>query len=144
MEANPNCTICYHDLDVFDGDSNETLYYYSNKGKPRQSDVRTAINYGTFNGACSTMVRSDKAPENGFNLLLPVASDWCCWVESLAHGASIDYINEVLGRYRRHSGNITNKAAHIGQNVIDHLNTCNFLMVKYPAYFKEAVHCYGL
>ncbi|MDM8349795.1 glycosyltransferase [Pseudomonas sp. sp1636] len=144
MEANPNCTICYHDLDVFDSDSNTILYYFSKRNKPRQGDVRTSIKYGVFNGACSTMVRSDKAPVHGYNLLLPVASDWCYWVESLVNGGSIDYLNEVLGRYRRHSGNVTNKAMHIGQNVIDHLNTCNFIMAKYPAYFKEVMHCYGV
>lgn len=144
MEANPNCTICYHDLDVFDSDSNMTLYFFSQKNKPRQGNVRVSIKYGVFNGACSTIVRRDKAPVHGYNLLLPVASDWCYWVESLVNGGSIDYLNEVLGRYRRHSGNTTNKTNNIGQNVIDHLNTCNFIMARYPQYLKEVMYCYGV
>ena len=51
MEKNPECTICYHDLDVFQSETDETLYLFSEKSKPRQGDVRVAIKYGTFNGA---------------------------------------------------------------------------------------------
>jgi len=144
MESNSDCTICYHDLEVFDSDSNKILHYFSKKNKPRQGDVRTSIKYGVFNGACSTMVRAEKIPVNGYNLLLPVASDWCYWVDSLANGGSINYLNEALGRYRRHSGNVTNKSSSIGQNVVDHLNTCNFIMAKHPQYFKEVMYCYGI
>lgn len=144
MEANPNCTICYHDLDVFDSDSDKTIYIQSRKVKPMQGDVRVLIKHGVFNGACSTMVRAEKTPTNGYNVLLPVASDWCYWVDSLANGGSINYLNEVLGRYRRHSSNVTNKTCGIGQNVIDHLNTCNFIMARYPQYFKEVMYCYGI
>lgn len=144
MEAHPDCTICYHDLDVFDSDSNSRLYLFSKINKPRQGDVRVAIKYGVFNGACSTMVRANKTPDNGYNLLLPVASDWYYWVETLANDGSINYINVVLGRYRRHSGNVTNKSSSIGQNVVDHLNTCNFIIAKHPQYFKEAMYCYGI
>ncbi|MDA3875882.1 MAG: glycosyltransferase family 2 protein, partial [Halothiobacillus sp.] len=75
MEANPDCTICYHDLEVFDSESNKILHYFSKRNKPHQGDVRTSIKYGAFNGACSVMVRAEKTPVRGFNLLLPVASD---------------------------------------------------------------------
>ena len=84
------------------------------------------------------MLRSEKAPSHGFNLLLPVASDWFYWVESLANGGNINFLPEVLGRYRRHSGNVTNKSNSVGQNVVDHFNTCNFIMAKYPQYFKAS------
>lgn len=144
MEANPDCSICYHDLEVFDSDSDKTIYIQSHKIKPMQGDVRILIKHGVFNGACSTMVRAEKTPVDGYNVLLPVASDWCYWVDSLANGGSINYLNEMLGRYRRHSGNVTNKTSSIGQNVIDHLNTCNFIMARYPQYFKEVMYCYGV
>lgn len=144
MEKNPECAVCYHDLDVFDSNTNKTLYFFSKRNKPREGSVRTLIKYGVFNGACSSMVRINKTPKEGFNRFIPVASDWLYWVESLASGGSINYINEVLGRYRRHSDNVTNKSFGIGQNTVDHLNSCNYMLSKYPEYFTEIVYCYGI
>ncbi|HEY9135482.1 MAG TPA: glycosyltransferase [Pseudomonadales bacterium] len=144
MEENPGCTICYHDLDVFDSDTNKTLYLFSKKNKPREGDVRVSIKHGVFNGACSSMVRRNQTPTEGYNRLLPVASDWLYWVESLANGGSINYINEVLGRYRRHSDNVTNKKIGMGKNTVDHFNSCSFMLSKYPEYFAEIIYYYGI
>lgn len=143
LENNPQCTICYHDLDVFDSKTKQSLYLFSKKNKPRQGDIRTLIKFGCFNGGCATMVRKDQTPSSGFNSLIPVASDWCYWIESLASGGEIRYIPEVLARYRRHENNITNRDLIIGQNSIDHLNTCNYILSKYPEFFNEAMSCYS-
>ncbi|MBL4608249.1 MAG: glycosyltransferase [Pseudomonadales bacterium] len=144
MEKNLECAICYHDLDVFDNDTNKTLYLFSEKNKPREGDVRVSIKYSVFNGACSSMVRLNQTPKEGFNQLLPVASDRLYWVEVLASGGNISYIPEVLGRYRRHSGNVTNKKIGVSQNTVDHFNSCSFMLSKYPEYFSEIVYCYGI
>ena len=142
MENNPNCTICYHNLDVFDSDSNSTLYYFNEKNKIN-GNIVSSIRNGTFNGGCSTFLRTDSSPKGGFNSSLPVASDWLFWVETLASGGTIDYIDEVLGRYRRHSNNVTNKQKHITQNELDHLNTCNIILAKYPQYSSDAIFAYS-
>ncbi len=144
MERHPDCTICYHDLDVFESSTNESLYLFSRKSKPREGDIRASIKYGCFNGACATMIRSQDAPKSGFNLMIPVASDWCYWVDALASGGTIRYIPEVLGRYRRHGNNVTNKVLGIGQNAMDHLNTCNYFFSKYPEHFDEIMYCYAV
>lgn len=144
MEENPNCTICYHDLDVFDSSTNKSLYKFSEKNMPREGGIGTLINFGVFNGACSSMVRSDQTPKSGFNKTLPVASDWLFWVECLEKGGTINFINEELGRYRRHSGNVTRIQSKISQGAIDHLNSCNYILSKYPEYFKQAIHIYSL
>jgi len=137
MEKHLECTICYHNLEVFDSDSGKILYYFNEKNK-YEGDVRTAIKYGTFNGACSSMVRANKTPMQGFNTLVPVASDWLYWVESLHNGGTINYINEVLGKYRRHDNNITKKSGI--QNSIDHLNSCNIILMLSPDYLNYSVH----
>lgn len=144
MENNPNCSISYHDLDVFDSMTNKTLHRFSEKSKPRQGKVDVSIKHGTFNGACSTMVRKDKAPKAGYNEMIPVASDWLYWVETLANGGTINYINEVLGRYRRHSANVTNKQSSMGQVGLDHLNSCNYILSNYPEYFEEVMYRYAI
>ncbi|AVQ87627.1 glycosyl transferase 2 family protein [Plesiomonas shigelloides] len=143
MERNPDCTISYHDMDVFDSDSNETIYIQSKRVKPREGGIKLYIKHGVFNGACSSMVRRSKAPESGYNELLPVASDWCYWVDALYNGGEIKYIPEILSRYRRHSKNVTAIKDKIGQNSLDHLNTCNYIITKYPEYMKEALYCYS-
>lgn len=144
MEANHSCTMCYHDLDVFESRTGSTLYFQSTKVAPRIGAVSQYIKYGVVNGACSTMVRRDKTPVHGFHKSIPVASDWLYWVESLLNGGSIQYINEVLGKYRRHENNVTNKASTIGQNYLDHLNSCNYIASNYPQYFHEAIYCYAM
>lgn len=143
MENNPNCTICYHDLDVFDSASGRTNFYFSRHFKPREGRVDQCIKYGTFNGASSTMVRAERAPKEGFDLRLPVASDWLYWVESLANGGTINYIEEVLGRYRRHVSNITQDQNSISQGELDHLVSCQILIARHPRYIVAILSAYS-
>ncbi|ENA5601390.1 glycosyltransferase, partial [Escherichia coli] len=110
MENNPDCTLCYHNLDVFDSATKKNLYYFNHLKKQKiNGTIREIIKFRTFNGACSTVVRKDKTPKEGFNELIPIASDWLYWVDTLANGGNIKYIDEVLGKYRRHDNNITKK-----------------------------------
>jgi glycosyltransferase involved in cell wall biosynthesis len=142
MEERPECSICYHNLEVFDSDTGKVLSYF-NENIKLDGDIKTAIRYGTFNGACSNMVRKDKTPENGFNILIPVASDWLYWIETLASGGTINYIDEVLGRYRRHVGNVTAISTEIRQNEVDHLLTCQLLLALYPHYSSDIFFRYS-
>lgn len=135
MEKNPRCVICYHNLEVFNSETNKTLYYFNEKNKPRSGGFTKSLKYGVFNGACSTMIRRSHAPKNGFDSRLPVASDWLYWLETLEKGGEIEYINQVLGRYRRHKNNVTlYKENNIPQGFLDHLQTCNIMLFKYPRF----------
>lgn len=142
MEENTNCSICYHNLEVFQSETKKTLYYFNEKNK-YEGDVRTIIRNGTFNGACSTMVRRVKTPLKGFNESIPIASDWLYWVETLHNGGTINYIDEVLGKYRRHKNNITKKEVQITQNEVDHLNSCNIILSLNPDYFEDVIYRYS-
>lgn len=142
MEENPECTICYHSRDVFDSETNKTIKISNIKDKIN-GDIRESIKYGTFNGACSTMVRKDKTPKTGFNISLPVASDWLYWVDTLANGGTINYIDEVLSRYRRHENNITSSEMFMKQNEIDLLVTSQIMLASYPEYTNEILFSYG-
>jgi glycosyltransferase involved in cell wall biosynthesis len=144
MENDPDCAISYHDMEVFDNESKKMLYLGSQKNRPREGGVEVCIKHGTFNGACTTMVRAICAPKKGYNESFPVASDWCYWIDTLAGGGKIRYLPEVLSRYRRHSNNVTIKQSQIGQNLIDHLNTCNYVIAKYPVYIDEAIYRYSI
>ncbi|KUY27460.1 glycosyltransferase [Elizabethkingia ursingii] len=141
MEANPNCTILYHNLEVFFSDGNQESYLLNSKKTAREGDVKTMIKYGCFNGACSTMLRTDKAPVYGFDERLPIASDWMYWVDSLANGGEIRYIDEVLGKYRRHANNVTSDKNY--NAYIDHLNSCNILLTRHPELQKIILYRYS-
>lgn len=140
MEKHPSCTICYHNLESFDSDTGKTLSYFNNKNNSHQGDVRIAIRYGTFNGGASNMVRRDKIPSHGYDERVPMASDWLFWVEILVIGGEVHYIDEVLGKYRRHSENTT--STKVARCYFDHFKSSFIILIKYPKYFKEVIFRY--
>ncbi|WP_233249634.1 glycosyltransferase family 2 protein [Limnohabitans sp. Hippo3] len=140
MEANPSCDVCYHDMDVFESSTNRSLYLYSDKNKSCSGDVRTVIRRGAINCASATMYRANKIPLSGFREDLPVGSDWMLTVDVLSKGGRLVYIPEVLGRYRRHSSNVSGQDSPIRvQGTKDLIRTCSLCLEEYPQYSKEAV-----
>lgn len=139
LEDNPDFSICYHDLDVFESSTGQTIKRYSDVDKPRNGDVRTLIRYGAFNGAVSNMVRAESQPPHGFDERVSIASDWLYWVECLWSGGKIGYINEVLGRHRRHENNVTSSSIRNPsiREILDHLISCDILLSRAPQHFRE-------
>lgn len=132
MEADPTCAICYHDLDVFDSESGKTLYRSDSVDPPREGGMAVLARHGAFNLATSNMVRRSASP--AFETRVPVASDWIYYVECLADGGTIRRLPHVLGRYRRHVGNITHSggASQPRSLLADHLASCAILTARYP------------
>jgi len=145
MEANPDCAICYHNIEIFDSDTKKILGFYNHRRNSHEGDVRTSIKYGTFNSQISTMFRTKYLPPIGYDETFPVSSDRMLWVDILANsrGGKIRYIDEVLARHRRHENNVTKKTAAITQADIDHLSSCNIIIYRYPNFFKEAIFYYS-
>lgn len=145
MEKNPKCAISYHNVEVFDSDTNKTMFYYNDRQKIiKNGTIRELIKHGPSNCALSNMVRKDSIPKFGFAEILPVASDWMFYIDVLANGGTIDYIDEVLGRYRRHANNITKKVDYISQGELDHLISCQIIIAKYPQYLNEVFNKYAM
>lgn len=135
LEAHAAHNIVYHNVDVFESPGDKHLYYFNNAKTSFEGGIKTAIEHGTFNCACATMVRRSASPSYGFDSSIPVASDWLYWVEHLNNGGKMGYINEVLGRYRRHQKNVTsNASAHAPQGYLDLFTTCKILSSKYPQF----------
>lgn len=142
MEAHSKCAICYHDLDVFDHQTGKTLFRFNKIHTPYTGSVAGVIKYGCFNGGSATMVRRSEVPTNGFDERLPVASDWCFWIETLlTNDGTINYINKILGSYRRHEKNIT-KMTELKTNLVirDHIDTCAKVLMYYPEFAREALY----
>ena len=107
LEANPQCSICYHDLEIFDSRTGQASGQFSDTDRPRNGRMGTLVRYGSFNGAVSNMVRRSASPAHGFDEGIATASDWLYFVECLSGGGTIEYIDAVLGRHRRHDANVT-------------------------------------
>ena len=141
LEKNPDCNIVYHNLRVFDSATGKHLRYYNGKKDYRTGDVKVLIKHGTFNGGCSNMVRRIATPAEGFDMRLPVASDWFFYINHLINGGTIGYINEVLGGYRMHESNVTSASSPFSrQGFQDHLKTCEILLAEHPEFKKEITY----
>lgn len=141
MEADPDCAICYHDLDVFHSATGRSLRRYSDVDTPRQGGIAMLARYGAINGGSSNMVRRSCSPTH-FDLRINAASDWLYYVQCLASGGQIRYLDDILGRYRRHDDNITSGTAknpHLSQ-VQDHLFSCDLILTAHPHLFRQINH----
>ena len=145
MESHPVCSICYHNLDVFDNESGNTLYLFNDVQQPYSGGVAGLIKNGCVNGGPATMVRKEHVPIHGFDVSIPVASDWLLWIETLiTNKQEIHYINQVLGKYRRHDNNITKaKMGSYTQGMRDQLATCMKVLYLYPEYAGEVRYYLG-
>jgi glycosyltransferase involved in cell wall biosynthesis len=140
MEGNQSVVLCYHDIEVFNSEDGKTLHFCNHgpsSSPPITGDTekvaREVIEQGTsFLHAVSVMARRDSIPATGFDQRVPVASDWLMWIEILAAGGpkrKVEYIPDVLTRYRRHGSNVT-----LLQNRVDPLVTLAIVESKYPRF----------
>ena len=117
MQANPGCNICYHDVELFDSDSDAAIQLWSAFDRAaRAADFGTLVRYGHFNNGMSSMVRASASPKR-FEASIPVASDWLYYVECLAEGGTIEPIAGIFARQRRNAGNVTGRSTGRGRRI---------------------------
>jgi glycosyltransferase involved in cell wall biosynthesis len=145
MSANNRIVLCYHDIEVFKSKDNSTIRYW-NRGivsaKPvvglASKVAKMVIEDGTeFMAALSVMTRRDSIPSTGYDLRVPVASDWLMWIEILANSrddAIVEFIPEVLAKYRMHDSNIT-ATGH--KHSADQYVTLSIVEDRYPQFIKS-------
>ena len=133
MEANPDCVICYHDVELFDSDSGRTLQLWSEFDPPRRGTFDTLVRYGHFNTGISSMVRASASPRS-FETSIPVASDWLYYVECLAKGGTIEPIAGIYARQRRHWANVTGPLGRSQPPRLfaEHLQSCAIILARWP------------
>lgn len=107
--SRPDAVGCIHDAEVFESDSGKVLGLFSEiyNGKKgfKEGGVELWFDPGYFMLPSTEMIRSGAIPVHGFDERL-MFGDWIFDVEVFRHGKCA-VINEVLGKYRRHSKNIT-------------------------------------
>jgi glycosyltransferase involved in cell wall biosynthesis len=140
MENNPDCSVSYHDMEIFDSDTGSTLKLFSRVSRPVSGGLREAIRFGTVNCASATMYRAAAIPADGFDVTLPVVSDWYLTIQTLAGGGRLSYMPRVLGRYRKHLSNVSNSNSPFRmQGFLDILQTCSKCMRYYPQHLSSVM-----
>lgn len=130
MESDPSVHLSYHDMDVFWDDGSRPSFNWSRLVRPRQGDAASLIRYGHFPCAPSFMCRREAMPVR-LPSAIPHAVDWLLAIQT-THGGSIRYIDEVLGRYRRHQRNVSNTTTNA-----DPFMTLAIVEAMYPEYHRS-------
>jgi len=157
MENNKHCVLCYHNVESFDSKTDEVIRFWNNNDKYSKAVsgstrlvAHQLVQRGTsFMSALSIMALRDSIPSKGYDERIPLASDWMMWIDVCASNrGDVEYIDEVLSRYRRHESNITNI---VDEDDTEQLLTLAIVEAKYPwlrtsvkkargyYYYKQAV-----
>lgn len=108
LDTHPECRIVYHESDMFDSKTGETLKLYSRdfynyQYIPQQASISHLIKYTVFLQASSVMVRRygqmTAALAHGNSIICDYP--WHIMNLGLA-GGTVDRLDQVLGRYRIH------------------------------------------
>jgi glycosyltransferase involved in cell wall biosynthesis len=149
MERDQSVVLCYHDVEVFNSEDNKTLRYW-NQGSSACSPIygsaekvakAVTASGNSFMAAMSVMVQRKAIPLTGFDQRIPHVSDWFMWIEILSgagRGMRVEYLPEVLARYRRHGSNIT--SASYGDSD-DIMVTLAIAENRYPFLIRSADNC---
>jgi glycosyltransferase involved in cell wall biosynthesis len=109
LDANPSCGIAYHDSEVFDSETGATLRrftrdYFNARYVPQRATAEHLVRYGTFLQASSPMVRRHGHLEAALDHGCRIICDFPWHIgNALLGGGTIDFMPEVLGRYRIHA-----------------------------------------
>ncbi|HTU61164.1 MAG TPA: hypothetical protein VMF89_22070, partial [Polyangiales bacterium] len=112
FEADASRTLCAHDVEHFDSDSGKRIKLHSSISPLRSGHgVAEYLRTHYFSATSSIMVRSTAIPKRGFDERIRVHSDWKFATECVVNGGGFGYVPGLLGRYRRHPQNATQRHA---------------------------------
>lgn len=142
----PDVVLCYHDLELFDSETDAKLaHYYGIRRRPRTGGLRDLIRHGNFIAGPSVMARRNALPPGGFDSRFLVGSDHKLWLDTLESGGKVAYLNQVLTRYRRHNNNLTNPASLHHRHLLDDaLAVYAWAMAHHPEYLADGLHGLGV
>lgn len=124
LDSHPGCAIVYHEADVFDHESNRSLYLYSRdhynaRYVPRVATIEHLVKYGCFLNASATMFRRHGNLKNIVDDRCRILLDYPMHILNAGHiNGTIDRIDTVLGRYRLHAGSSCGQNAQSDQRRI--------------------------
>lgn len=108
FEADPAVALSYHPVEIFQSETNKILYVTNRSRRESPLSAEEIIMHGGVDGASSVMVRRSACPPGGFDMRLPVVSDWLFYIECALAGKVVK-LDGVYGRYRKHARGTTQR-----------------------------------
>lgn len=135
LDSHPDCSLCYHEAEVFESDTGSVISYYSRdfynaKYVPQRAFCEHLIRYGCFPNASSIAFRRHDHLIDAVDPECKIILDhpWHI-LNTLYGGGSVDFIPGVYGRYRIHSssfGSQTKRSAIRREQVLaDQIRACD-------------------
>lgn len=137
FEQDPEVVISYHPVEIFNSADNTVLYVTNQLAREDLGDAYEIITKGGIPGASSVMVRRSACPEKGFDVRLPVVSDWLFYIEVALHG-KVAKLDGLYGRYRKHGSGASERTYEL---LSESLQTLEILMSEHPEDAKLIVAC---
>ncbi|MPY24937.1 glycosyltransferase family 2 protein [Shewanella psychropiezotolerans] len=115
LEQHPECALVYHEAESFDSATNQTLGYWSRdfynwQYIPQQANAEHLVKYGTFLNTSSVGFRRHDKMVDAIDGSYGLVGDYSWHIlNTMYAGGSIDFINQVYGRYRVHNNNCTSR-----------------------------------
>jgi len=115
LQQHPEAIGCYHDSEVFDSETNQSLgkmsELYNGSSELKQGQLADWLRPRYYFVPSAIMARSAACPPHGFDTRLKHLSEGLFFIELFRNGTLLA-ISEVLVRYRRHAANVsTNQQA---------------------------------
>ncbi|MDQ3060466.1 MAG: glycosyltransferase [Pseudomonadota bacterium] len=120
MEAHPEITISYHPVDIFTSETDETILLTNQSRVDTPLSVLEVIKL-CIPGSVSVLVRSTALPAGGFDMRLPVVSDWLYYIEVAAKG-EVGFFQKTLARYRKHGNQASSKTYELLEESLRNLD----------------------
>ncbi|MFC3095071.1 glycosyltransferase family 2 protein [Alteromonas sediminis] len=108
LDNNPDCSMVYHESEVFDSQSGNitghyVADYYNHKYIPDKADITHLIRYGSFFQASSLMLRNHPNTDKTVDAKCKIILDQPFQILNAGYlGGSIGRIDKILGQYRIH------------------------------------------
>lgn len=135
MQDRADCTLSYHNVEVFDSKTDETIYYWKDRFGSGDGDIKKLVRYGNNLCTLSIMFRRECMPKLEYYKDVRIGQDWIIIFNILKNnGGKYAYIDDVLARHRRHSSNLT---LNWDVKLDSQLNTLNLIEDKFPQFATE-------
>lgn len=135
LDAHPKCTLVYHEAEVFDSDTGVVTAHYSRDYYnahyiPQRASASHLVKYGCFVNASSIGFRRHRFLDQAVDEECKIILDHPWHILNALYGqGSVDFIPEVLGRYRIHSQSFGSQTKHSPERreqvLADQLRACD-------------------
>lgn len=108
LDSYRDCQMVYHESDMFDSKTDKTIKLYSKEFYnwsyiPQRSNIEHMIKYGTYMQASSVMFRNHANLSKTVSPKCKIIFEYAFYINNAGYlQANVDFIPEVLGRYRIH------------------------------------------